>query len=164
MANKKRSVKKNVLNLWYCGATVFALVAVIMIFVNNLTIVGTVTEKVHYVNNGLQTVFGFKDGSVEVYSFSILNLLTYLFLLVGLVLVVLKTLKVVKSNVIDFAALCLFIFSGVFFFLMPSFAVCPYAVDLGSLVVVNLGAGAIIGGILTLLAGCTIGLKLLLKR
>ena len=155
------SKKKNGLNLWYACATILALVAVIMMFVTNINIVGKISEEVHYACNGMQVTFGFKDGNLEVYSFSILNLITYLLLIAGLVLTLLKLLNVLKSKMVDFVIICLLLVSGIFFFLMPNFAVCPYA---SSLVVLKLGVGAIIAGVLALVSAIVIAAKALMKK
>ena len=136
-------------------------VAILMIFVTNINIVLKLTDDVVYACNGIQVTFGFKDGNLEVYSFSIMNLITYICLIAGFVCVLLKLSNAVKSKIVDFVAICLFIVSGVFFFLMPSFAVCPYA---NSLVSLNLGVGAIIGGILAILSACVVLVKALMKK
>ena len=155
----KRS--KGGVNVWYCGAAVLALVAIVMMFVTNLNIVGKITEETHYACNGIQTTFGFKDGSIEVYSFSIMNLITYLLLIVGFVIILLRALNVVNSKVADFVAICALVVSGIFFFLMPSFAVCPYA---NALVVIKLGIGAIIAGVLAIVSAILVAAKMLLKK
>ena len=155
------SKKKSGLNLWYGCAALLTLVAIIMIFVTNINIVGKISEEVHYACNGLQVTFGFKDGNLEVYSFSIMNLVTYLLLIAGFVLLLLELLNVTKSKVVDFVVLCVLVVSGVFFFLMPSFAVCPYA---NSLVVLNLGIGAILAGVLALVSACVVAAKMLMKK
>ena len=159
----KRKSSKGGANLYYGCAALLALVAVIMIFVVNLKIVGSLTEVVYYENNGLNAIFGFKDGNIEVYSFSFMNLLTYLLLVAGLVLVVLKMFNVVKSKIVDFVAMCLFVVSGIFFFLMPSFAVCPYLTAYGA-TTIQLGIGAILAGVFALVSACVLVLKAVLKK
>lgn len=155
------SKKKSGVNLWYCTAAVLALVAILMMFVTNINIVGKLSNEVHYACNGLQTVFGYKDGNLEVYSFSFMNLLAYLLVIAGLVLVLLKLANASNSNIVDILAICVLLVGGVLFFLMPSLAVCPYA---SSLVTLQLGIGAIIGGVLAILGAVVVALKLVLKK
>lgn len=159
MANKKSS-----LNLWYCGAALFALVAVIMMFVTNVKIVGAVTKEPHFVASGLQATFGYAESGVSIFSFSFMNLITYALLLAGLVLVCLKACGVAKSNLVDLVALGLFVVGGVFFFLMPSFSVSEYAKGLGSLVSLQLGVGAILSAVFSFVSACLLCTKALLKK
>ena len=161
MSKKKRGDKKSSLNLWYCGVAVLSLIAIIMMFIPNINIIGKLSEETHYACNGIQVIFGFKDGNLEVYSFSILNLITYLLLFFGFVFVFLKLLKVTKSSIVDFVAICALIISGIFFFLMPSFAVCPYA---SVLVVLKLGIGAIIAGVLSITCALVLTIKLIMRK
>ena len=155
MAKKKFS-----LNLWYCCSALLALAALVMIFMVSVRVVDAVLGVEWYTLNGLQAAFGYKDGNVEIFAFSFMNLLTLVFALAGLVLVVLKACGVAKSSLFDFVTMGLFLVAGVFFFLMPSFAVS----NLGSAFVSKLGVGAILAGVLTLLAGCTLCVKALLKK
>ncbi|MBQ7579556.1 MAG: hypothetical protein IJT25_03405 [Clostridia bacterium] len=156
--------KKQTINLYYCLAVVLSLVAICMIFVPNVKIVGTLSDAVHYTGNGISTVFGMKDGSLSVFSFSVLSLLTYLLPLCALILMALKMAKVSKSNLLDIISIVLLVVSAVFFFIAPSFAISEYANTLGSLASKKLAIGAILGGVFSALSAVILCLNLVLKK
>ena len=164
MSKKKQTLKAGV---YYAVALVLSLAAVVMIFLPNVKIYGLISETVHYTGNGLNAVFGYSDGSVSVFSFSILNLITYILPLAAIVLVALKIAKVAKSNLLDIIAIILLLVGGVFFFLIPTFAISEYANALNTIVNTvskNLAVGAILGGIFSILSAAVLCLKLVLKR
>jgi len=164
MSKKKTSLKAGV---YYAVALVLALAAVAMIFLPNVKLYGVISETVHYTGNGLNAVFGYSDGSISVFSFSVMNLITYILPLAALVLVVLKMANVGKSNLLDVLAMIMLVVGGVFFFLVPTFAISEYANTANSLVHTmdkNLAIGAILGGIFSILGAVVLCLKLVLKK
>ena len=163
MSKKKQS--KNALNVYYCGALLLGLIALIMIFVNNVNIVGAYSGEVHYAGSGLWAVFGHTtDNNISVFSFSVMNLITYLLVIAGMVLIGLKMGKVLKSKVVDLVAIGLFVVGGIFFFLVPAFAISSYANALGSLVSLKLGVGAIVAGVLSLVSAIGLIVNLVLNK
>lgn len=163
------------------AAAVLALAAIFLLFAPVVAFeVGD--EVVSY--NGWQAIFGLsetKSGlggevTIEYLKFSFMNLLTLILLAVGIVLAVLSFLG--KGNkFFAFIAVACFIVAGVFFFLTVAFTVAGGAYSTNILGQElsqaeakkgwTLGAGAIIGGILSILAGLAaatpIALKLLKK-
>ena len=112
---------------------------------------------------GLQIAFGYnrKVGNSEValFYFSFMNLLTFILAAVGVVFTVLGALGK-GSKFAAFIAAGAFIVAGVFFFLSISFCLPNQTVlDIGSIVGANvkdalhLAVGAIVGGVVSLLAG-----------
>ncbi len=160
---KKSKIKQNL--LFNVVAILFALVSVCMIFTN---VCGIASDgNVGYILTGLQSTFGFSEtktliGTVVYTGFSFLNLIPYLLLLVGIVLALLRVLKVLKSGAIDWAVAAMFVVSGVMFFLIPNFVV--YGAGWATLVDLALKTGATkallvggyVGGISALLAGISV--------
>ena len=156
-------------------AAALGVIAIIMFFLPAITIkVGD--EVVNY--NGWQAIFGFtetKDIPVvgekkfEYLAFSFMNLLTLILLAAGIVLCVLSFLG--KGNkFFAFIAIACFIVAAVFFFLTVAFttAGAVYTLD-GNLAqekvkeAWKLGAGPIIGGILSILAGLVVSVPVVAK-
>ena len=164
MSKKKQTLKACV---YYWLAALLSVAAIFMIFLPNVKLYGLISETVHYTGNGLNAVFGYSDGSLSVFSFSIMNLITYVLPLAALVLIALKMAKVAKSNLLDIFAIILLIVGGVFFFLIPTFAISEYANTANTLVHTmdkNLAVGTILGGIFSILGAVVLCLKLVLKR
>ena len=63
---------------------IFAIAAVCMIFVPSININGTISGTNSY--SGTNATFGYTSNNVEIFSFSFLNLLTYILPLVAIVL------------------------------------------------------------------------------
>ena len=135
------------------AAAVAAVIALIMIFLPAIAV-----EEETY--NGLKVIFGYtEEGSgmgitlkVEVFAFSFMNLLTYLLVIAGGVCGVLAFMKSDKPIFTWIAAACLAL-AGIFFFCSVGFTVLSKdLVDLGATKEnFKLGAGAIIGGIVSIL-------------
>lgn len=169
MAKKANQITKYLLAV----AAVLGIVAVVMIFLPSLVAKEDTTE----VYNGLKLVFGYSEtrqiGSSTItttyFEFSIMGLLTYLLAIAGIVFAVLGTLG--KGS--KFAALiaaAAFIVAGIFFFLQVSFLnvtddVAKAWETFGYVAadVFKLGAGAIIGGICSILAGVACVGKVVIK-
>lgn len=150
----------------YCDLISLALgvVAICMIFLP--AIVQKAEDPLTF--SGLQVAFGYSETNGNlVYNylaFSFMNLLPYILLLAGVVLLCLSAMG--KSfKFVNLVVCCLFVVAGVFMFLTLSFVV-P-ATNLGGYLnginVENyaLGVGSILGGIFAILAGVASGLKLL---
>ncbi len=154
------------------AAALLGLAAVIMLFVPQLSYKSVTGIDKADPLNGMQITFGYKKEELAILNFSIGNLLTYVFALVGIVFAVLAALgKLGKLAPIIAAAA--FITSGVLFFCAHALMV----VNVGKLTgdaaaafsdnfkkLYTLGAGAITGGVLAILAGLAAGAKLLLKK
>lgn len=110
---------------------------------------------------GLKVTFGMKQTFLgkeyTVWKFSFMNLLTYILALAGIVLALLNAKKPGKLFALISAA-C-FLVAGIFFFCATSFA--SFNEDVSSLIAwaggnvkdsLTLGAGSIVGGILSILA------------
>lgn len=155
-----------------CVASVLGLVALIMLFVPQLAGAPIVGGLKADPLSGLQITFGYSEDKVSVLNFSIGNFLTYVFVIVGLVFAVLALLgKLGKIAPIVSAAA--FILAGIFFFCALAFT----SVYVGELTgdaaskasetfkkMYQLGAGAIVGGIFSILAGGAMVAKLFIKK
>ncbi|MBD5632099.1 MAG: hypothetical protein HDP34_02570 [Clostridia bacterium] len=155
-----------------CVAAVLGLAAIIMLFVPQLSYKSVTGLDKGDSLNGLKITFGYKEKDVAILNFSVGNFLTYVLALVGVVFAVLAVFgKLGKIAPIVSAAA--FIVSGVFFFCAHTFMM----VNVGKLTgdaaaavsdtfkgLYTLGAGAIVGGILSLLAGLAMAAKLFIKK
>lgn len=135
------------------AAAVAAVIALIMIFLPAIAV-----EEETY--SGLKVIFGYTEKEsgmgitlkVEVFAFSFMNLLTYLLVIAGGVCGVLAFMKSDKPIFTWIAAACLAL-AGIFFFCSVGFTVLSKdLVDLGATKEnFKLGAGAVIGGIVSIL-------------
>lgn len=135
------------------AAAVAAVIALIMIFLPAI-----VVEEETY--SGLKVIFGYTEKQsgmgltleVELFAFSFMNLLTYLLVIAGGVCGVLAFMKSDKPIFAWIAAACLAL-AGIFFFCSVGFTVLSKdLVDLGATKEnFKLGAGAVIGGIVSIL-------------
>ena len=144
--------------LKYSGfiSLVLVVVAFILMMATNSVIVGSGNHTICY--SGVNAIFGNKD-SLLAPNPSVLALLAWIFILVGLVIVllgiILPLLKVHAlekfAGVLNLVAVLLFVVAGVFMFIVvPTFASAnswPSTND------VHIGAGWVIGGILSILGG-----------
>ena len=155
-------------------AAALGVVAIIMFFLPAVTFeVGN--KVVNY--NGWQAIFGLTETEktllgetkIEYLVFSFMNLLTLILVAAGIVLCVLSFLG--KGNkFFAFIAIACFIVAAVFFFLTVAFttAGAAYTLD-GNLAqekvkeAWKLGAGPIIGGILSILAGLVVSVPVVAK-
>ncbi|MBQ8468278.1 MAG: hypothetical protein IJ542_00805 [Clostridia bacterium] len=160
MAKKSKKVSIGVDKLIYGCAAVLGLVALFLIFAPAAhmeygLLGGTFS--------GTELVFGLEDSFV----FSFMNFLTYLLLVAGLVLVVLRLCGVVKGKLFDLLAACLLIAAGVLFFLVATLSV-PVKDSLTATVkangTINLLVGPILAGIFSLLGGAAVLCYSLLGR
>ena len=144
--------------LKYSGfiSLVLVVVAFILMMATNSVIVGSGNHVIRY--SGVNAIFGNKD-SLLAPNPSVLALLAWIFILVGLVIVllgiILPLLKVHAlekcAGVLNLVAVLLFVVAGVFMFIVvPTFASAnswPSTND------VHIGAGWVIGGILSIVGG-----------
>lgn len=173
MAKKKKTKVSYYLSL---AATLFALLAVVMIF---LPAIAT-EEDAAYLTlektySGLQTAFGYKKTTlgreVTHWHFSFMNLLTYLLPLAAFVLLALSAFGKKQNKLFVLIATVCLIASTVFFFSTVSFAsfnedltngVSSIGGDVKELF--KLGWGAILGGVLSILGALSAGATLVLKK
>ena len=165
---KKSSKKKTLKLVFTCLEVVFAIAALCMIF---LPAIGVKDSDTSY--SGLNAVFGYSTKTnllvstveTQVFSFSFLNLLTYLLVLIAVVLLILKLAFKKQAKLVNLLSIILLIVAGVFFFLVVQFSVVAegfsklYAA-FGSdpKAGLTLGIGAILGGVFALVSAlATIG-------
>ncbi len=159
-------------------AAALGVIAIIMFFLPAVVIpatkMGSVTIGEDTVYNGWQTMFGFFEKAdngdkIEHLAFSFMNLLTLILVAAGIVLCVLSFLG--KGNkFFALIAIACFIVAGVFFFLTLVFTQAGAAYTLnGNLAqekvkeAWKLGAGPIVGGILSILAGLVVSVPVVVK-
>lgn len=173
MSKKSKSKINLILN---AVGVLFAIVSACMIFTEVCGI--NVDGEVGYILTGIQATFGYSKQTTVLGStvtttyttFSFMNLLTYILLIAGIVLVVLRIFKVIKSDAIDWGAALLFIVAGVLYFILPSFVV--YGAGWADLVELALKAdgvktvlvGSIVGGISAILAGTSVVVSKFIKK
>lgn len=170
---KKKKLKKDQIKLINmiaaCAAVLFGIVAIVMMFVPSVKIVDTDT-----VYTGLQVTFGLKEDSLlgvqQIFAFSFMNLLTYILVIVGLVGIVLSFLNK-GGKFIPFIAAACFLVAGVFFFLQVQYCI-PGDNLINNIVAgfgsnpkeaLGLAAGAIVAGILSILASLASLVKVFIK-
>ncbi len=152
-------------------AAALGLIAIIMFFLPAVVM----GEDASY--NGWQAMFGYtettkllgKEVKTEILAFSFMNLLTLILAAAGIVLCVLSFLG--KGNkFFAFIAIACFIVAAVFFFLTVAFSVAGTGLTLdGNLAQEKvkegwkLGAGPIVGGILSILAGLVVSVPVVVK-
>lgn len=154
MTRKARSINKFLSLI----SAVLAIVAVVMIFLPQITD-GNTTY------NGLVIAFGKEEGGVFKYkvNFSFLNLLTYLLVVIGLAIIVLKFLGITKGKLPLLVAALALIAGGVLFFFAPQFSTMTLSAGGGQLGISStstfadlgyeLAYGAITGGVTAIVAG-----------
>lgn len=151
-------------NLLYALAAVVAVVAICMMFVNAISYNYTALGRTYDLSfTGVEATFGKED----VLGFSFMNMLSYILVLVALIIVVLKLCGVFKSKIFDYVAFALFIVSAVFFFLTVQFVVWNDALKTffdTVEVTFSLGAGAIVSGVMSLLAAGSVAVACTRKK
>ena len=168
MAKKKQS--NNIGQILTLSAILLGIIAFVMVFLPAVAIKDSETAY-----NGLQVAFGYSEenilgGTTTYLQFSFMNLLTVILVLVGVVFTVLGMLgKGSKfANLISGVS---FIVAGVFFFLSVAFCIPEegfsniigfFGGNIKDWLV--LGVGAIIGGILSILAGAACLGNVVLKK
>lgn len=157
--------KTNLKPIFYGIAIILGIAAFCMLFTNVYKITTTVgNSSTTEVAKGTVAVFGGEFAGLEKgIVFSFMNMLTYILVLAAVVLSVLKLANVCKAKWVDFVIAGLFVVSGIFFFCTTAFTTLDTNLQktidaVGSLTKVtkSLGVGAIVGGILSLLAGGTV--------
>jgi len=175
MAKKKSKKNSQIDSLITLLSVLLGIVAIIMLFVPSIAVVDSDTTY-----KGLDVVFGLKEnkplvGEVVYFEFSFMNLLTYVLVAVGVLFTILAYLGK-GSKFATLIATVAFIVSAVFFFLQIAYCIPGKGIEdlvsgIGSLFgedasvkdSLELGTGAIVGGICSALAGVASGYKLLTK-
>jgi hypothetical protein len=106
------------------------------------------------------TTVGITKVTVVYLKFSFLLFLGFIFAIAGLVITILPLVGV-KSKLFPIIALALFVVAAVFAFLSSA---CAQLGDVNKLFEWSLGVGAIISGIVYILAACTSALPIVLKK
>lgn len=152
MAKKKH--KKQIKSVVSLVSAILGIVAVIMLFLPAVAIKNTETTY-----SGLRITFGYSENNVTVFNFSIMNLITYLLVVAGVLFTLLGMLGK-GSKFATFIAAAAFIVAGVFFFLSVAF--CSPNGTASSIIgffgvnikdSLTLAYGSIIGGVVSLIAG-----------
>ncbi len=164
MAKRKKKAQGNLFGLLI---PIFAIVAIVMMFVTAIKV-----EDTSY--SGLNVIFGHSVGegiSVEVFQFSFMNLLSYLLILGVFILSILSVAK--GGNLIGFLLLIISIVAGVFLLLTKQFIVVGEFFDgllsigntsFAEIESVKLGAGPIVGAIMMFLSAICAILKIALGK
>lgn len=145
MAKKKKGF--SLAKIFYLIAGVLGVVAICMIALESVKVEVKGLSFINGEYTGIQTTFGYKDGDTEMLSFSIMNLLPYIFVVVATLISVAKTLGKMDSGLMGFIALGLFVAAGVLFLLNTQFVVFADNIigKIGSSALTkSLGTGAII--------------------
>lgn len=160
MAKKKS--KSNLGKVLGIIAAILGVVAIGMIFVDTIKIPDTkFIEGEGY--NGLKVVFGYKEGNVSVFSFSIMALVTYLLMIVGVALSILSFRAKKGNKVLDLVTAALFVVAGVLCFLMPSLVAFSDTIAgmIAAEIDYTLAIGAIVSAITSILAAVAMAIKAL---
>ena len=162
-------MKKNLGKILTCVGVLLALAAFCMMFVPAATMEGLFgkTESL----SGIDVTFGYTENKIKLLGVSA-NIVTYILLLAGIACSVLAFLGKGGKIVCIVAAAC-FVVAGVFFFCSIAFISAYPEMDAGvakdKLVeslkeCLSLGAGSIVGGILSILAGVAAAAPVFLKK
>ena len=165
MAKKSKNKINIILN---SIALIFAVVSICMIFTEVCGI--NIDGELGYVLTGLQATFGYSKQTAVLGStvtttytmFSFMNLLTYILLVAGVVVMLLRMFKVLKSSAVEYLAAIMFIVAGVLYFVLPNFVIYGNGwADLVELAIKADGIkttliGGIIGGVSAVLAGAMV--------
>lgn len=169
--------KKKGLNLGMIlggAAALLGLVAIFMLFVPNLT-TEVLDTTVEY--SGLETVFGAEhkstvmghEVSTAIFDFSFLSFLPYLLVLVGVVLSVLAVLGKL-GKIAPIAAAACFVVAAILFFIAVPTCVLHNSADATAEQIskakesLSLGAGVIVAGVLSIVAGLANAANLVLNK
>ena len=162
---KKKTNAGAVLN---AVAVALGVVAVCMLFLTSVKVVTKVlgvTGTTEF--KGKEVVFGLEDFA----GFSIMNLLPYILVVVGVVFAVVSLASKKKAKMFDYIAGIALVVGGVLFFVTAGFTQWTESyknvLDLGikaETTTVSLGIGAIISAITSILAGVLVCAKQLMKK
>ena len=172
MAKKSKKQKTNG-KLFLAIALLFGIASIFMILLPAIKVIDNDTAY-----TGLQVVFGYENketlfGSTittPILEFSFMNLLTYLLVIVGVITLILNLIGK-ASGLLSLISIIALIGAGVLFFLTANFTM-PVVGDIGSFLgntveeireYYQLGIGAILGGVFSILAGVSQLLKSLIK-
>lgn len=146
-------------------SALLGVVAIVMLFVASIGINDTDTTY-----TGLQVTFGYDAsipviGKVTVFEFSIMNLVSYILVAIGVLFTALGAMGK-GSRFASFIAAGAFIVAGVFFFLMPTYTVInstatKYLGELNNNLC--LAAGAIVSAVCAIIAGAAQLCRVLFK-
>ena len=174
MAKKKSKKNNDIAKYTVFASVLLGIVAVVMIFLPAISIKDSTTSY-----TGMQLAFGYSTSITSLFGgtetlayagFSFMNLLTYILAIVGIVFTVLGAMGK-GGKFATFISAVAFIASGVFFFLQGSFCVPLEGME-GLVVFFGgnikdyfvIGAGAIIGGVASILAGIGALAKIVLSK
>ena len=154
MAKKKTNSSK----IFNVIALLLGIVALAMLFLSavkipDTTVLGKTIEGESL--TGLQVAFGYSENDIQCLSFSVMGLLPWVLILVGVVFTLINSTGKKGSKLLGIISALLFIGAGVIMFFMPNFMV--FAETISGLALKaftwNVGIGAIIAGISSILAG-----------
>lgn len=149
---KKKKFKLDLGTILIGASVLLAIVAICLLAAPAATIKDT---EITYSCANL--VFGYTEkgsfSSIDIFDFSFMNLLPYILLLVGIVLSVLSGMK--GGKLLSLLAAACYIVAGVLFFLMITMSLPSIGGDAATEIkeIYVLGAGAVVSGILAIIAG-----------
>ena len=164
----KKNSGKNLGKILTCAGVLLALVAFFMMFAP------AVTRKIlsKTVNiSGTDLAFGYSENGVKLLGASA-NIVTYILLLAGIACAVLAVLGK-GGNIARIVSVACFVVAGIFFFCSIAFASFYPEMESGKIKdglveelkkALSLGAGSIVGGILSILAGAVVAVPVFLKK
>ncbi len=151
-------------NIMYALATILGVVAICLMFAPSISYTVTVLGKdVTTAYTGVQVTFGHNVKDVAYLAFSFMNMLSYVLLLVAVVLTVLKLCGVLKSNIVNYVIVALYVVSAIFFFCTVSFTVFGEYFETLKNIEWKLGVGAIVSGVLSIVSALLVLLTVVLK-
>ena len=168
MAKKKFGVGKIVA----CISAVLGLIALIMLFVPQLNYKSATGLVNGEPLSGLQITFGYSEKDIQILNFSFGNFLTYLLVIVGIVFALLAVFGKL-GKIAPIVSAVAFVVAGILFFCAHAMMAVNVgelsgdAADKAAQVIKDrytLGAGAIVGGVFSLIAGVGALFKLFIKK
>ena len=162
-------MKKNLGKILTCVGAVLALVAFFMMFAPAATMKGLLGKTENL--SGTDLTFGYEESGIKIIGFSA-NIVTYILLIAGIACAVLALLGK-GGNIVRIVAAACFVVAGVFFFCSIAFASFYPDMESGALKdksveaikeSLSLGAGAIVGGILSILASALVAVPMFIGK
>ena len=165
MAKKKNGGLFSLGNLLSLIAIVAGVVAVAMIAMPSLKIETALSSLTGpTTHSGLKVVFGSKVEDYEYMSFSFMNLLPYILVVAGVIILALKVLGKM-GGLANILAVAAFVAAGVLFLFVNKFVVLSDVYELAlKLAEVKIGMGALISAICSFVAGACALLPIFVKK
>lgn len=169
MAKKKKGGLFSLSNLLCIGALVLGVVAICMITMATINIEGSVGSLKGTTGfSGIKVVFGSEE---DLTLFSFMNLIPYILLVAGVILMALKVLGKMNGGLVNILAAVVFIAAGVMFILAPNFTLFTDAFTVllkagikTGLVKKTVAIGGIISAVCSFVAGACSAVSMFVKK